>query len=558
MATPCSISINSQGKTDNSLESTKVPEPWSASEGSLQGIDTQIEDFQDFKRLILGGCDPNIQQGRRLFHSQGEEDTVTRSIESEQTFEKYYDQARVETNVDSSLQDNTDITTLRIMADQYQPSTDSVLTETRPRTLLSPVSGQSLREQVGHRRTISAANSTAQRANYEASQPFGSRSPSIIPEPMPSANNIPVGDSRLEPQPIDIPIQPHPTHLGLHPPLKPSKQPSQSSAYQVQVITELEPPRLEKDEYIVSLPLPSRVQDQYSRTVRYYQKSIQNILQAEIPEKSSMADTVKLLARLENISTHIDLENDTALSQSDVPLAEEANWAASCSAKFQFLRTLLNMMRHHDDSRVVVVAREGQLLDILERFLKAISVAFERLDSRDVMITEPNVRVILLPSGRLEGRITVFVDLIIAFDSSFDRYDTQVAAMRRRHPLKPDRACPIVYLLVYSSADHIQRCVPEMKSAMDKHKTVINCIVQTKSRVGVLEPGESRPDAAAEEVAAFVEAGGTEKNWTLPRIQVIKLQGLELMSASQSTGGYRPVENTSPIWRHRDTVRMLH
>ena len=565
-----SIVRNRENRKTGSLERESELEWCSTSEGSSWRPTIQ-DRSETSEGSILGTRDPNSQPDRGLLYPQDKEEATIQSIETEDIVEEpaleaqiTSIQARNASLFDWAISIDIDSSQSRNMSDRYQPTTDSVLSEVRPRTLLSPVSGQSLREQVGHRRTISAANASAHRANYEASQPYGSRSPSIIPEPIPPVNSVSVGNSRLEPQTIDIAIQPHPTHLSLHTPLKPSRLSLQSQAPQVQVITELDQPRLEKNEYIVSLPLPSRVQDQYSRTVRYYQKSIQNTLQAEIPEKSSMLDTAKLLTRLENISTHIDLDNDTALSQTDVPLEDEANWAVSCSAKFQFLQSFLASLRHCH-VHVSIVVRKGQLLEVLERFLSVQNVTVRRVDTSkvgDLDNTKSPLYVTLVASGKdWRARTPDFASMVIAFDSTFDSQEKQVRALRT-HPLELNRRLsPVVHLVIYSSADHIERCLPEMKSAMDKHKTIINCIVQTKSRVGVLQPEEPKPDAAAEEVAAFVEAGCKENAWTLPKIQVVKLQGLELMTASQSsthTAHYGLAGEISPIMHQGDiSVRML-
>ena len=423
-----------------------------------------------------------------------------------------------------------------------RPTIDSLLSGPPPGTNSSG-SGD-LRDQLRNVRALSAANTTALRASIEAGQTRqDSRSPSVIPEPN---QYKPVGYSRLEPKSIIPPVPRYPNQLSPHAPNKPSKLSSPPQTAQVDIITQLEPPKLGSASYAVPLPLPGRVRDQYYSTIRYYQRATNNLASMPYPDHVSIKDVEKMVARLNDVSNHVDLDDETTANNA-LSLDDEFQWAVTCSAKFRFLKHLLEYMRQ-DDFHIVIFAEQGRILDILDRFIESSKSAnLKRLGlgarNVDIISTDgavPPLRVTLIGSDSLEEPHNLqCADLIIAFDSTFNSSAPIVNALRRQ-PNALRRLCPIIYPMVYSSVEHIERCVPTMKSEVDQLRVVTQCVLQTRQEVGELQPEEAKPDAAAEEIAAFVRLGGSERDWTLFPIRSIQLVGLELELANQ---GYPSMSN---------------
>jgi hypothetical protein len=290
-------------------------------------------------------------------------------------------------------------------------------------------------------------------------------------------------------------------------------------------------------EFVVSLPMPARIQDQYIGTLME-SEAVMNTLIGSVDDAVDgplMRSVERLLSRLKSISTHVDLENETATPH-DVTPDTEVRWAVSCSGKFQFLQHLLNSMRHQA-GHIAIVAGGGRLLDILEKFLIGLHIDYNRPDAMArpmLQHADGQLHVSLIASG--EGHalpLPKFARLIIAFDTTFNAEAPQILALRRS-VVNLDYLSPVVHLLVYCSAEHITKCIPKSVQGVELLKTLICYVAYTRKEAGELLPSEASPMAAAEEVAAFIEAGGLEGQWTLPSIRPINVEGLEYTQSTQS------------------------
>ena len=240
-----------------------------------------------------------------------------------------------------------------------------------------------------------------------------------------------------------------------------------------------------------------------------------------------------MLDRVNKVTTHVDLDSADATTQEHEPDAE-AIWAQNCSAKFKFLHFLFKATRLHD-IHIAVVARSGRLLDILETFLKGHQVVYNRPDTvsrSDSNLARGLLQVTLLASGQ-EGAsyLPKPAKLVIAFDGSFNAKDPQVGLLRG-HLLNVHQLAPVIHLLVYSSAEHIERCIPESTEPIERTRRIVSCMTQTRHEVGQLTADELGAAGAAEEVAAFLEAGGLEPDWTVPAIRAI--DGLNVIESQDS------------------------
>ena len=510
------------------------------------------------KYTVLSEIDPNSQSSR-ISHTQSGKGQSQVSKASDDRFVSIRSHwttpaQTAQENIEHSIYKSAD----EISQDMagFRPSIPSLLNNTPPRPNSSgpPV----LREQLRNARALSAANTTSLRASFEAGQARqDSRSPSIIPEPI---QYRPVGDSRLEPQIVDLPLPRHPNQLSPHAPHKPSKLSSPPQTAQVDIITQLEPPDLGSATYTVPLSLPGRVREQYLSTIGDYRRATNNLVSVPYPDAATVKDVETMIVRLNNVSNHVDLDDDTTIDHE--PQGDEFNWAVTVSAKFQFLNHLLGHLQQ-DSMHIAIIAQQGLLLDIIGRFIEFGRMArFAKLVAGGQAVEQRYgesvslpLRVTLLPSGSLKDLKHLSpADLLIAFDSTFDSSAPSVGVLRR-HSATSGGLSPVVYPIVYAAVEHIERCVPTMKSSIDQLRVVTQCVLQTRQDMGELQPEEAKPDAAAEEVASFIRLGGQERDWTLLQIRNIQLVGLELEVANQ---GYPPMvgieQAMEPASRKRNMV----
>ena len=418
------------------------------------------------------------------------------------------------------------------MSDEPYFSMGSALRSPPSRLLPTAPVPMSFREKLRSMRAATAATSAARRATLEASPvPQGTKSPSVIPQP---PSQEPWRDSRLEIQTVEIPLPLRSPQIDTYAPLQPSKLAMHKEVSQTRVSKALDSPRLGANEFVVPLPAVARVRDQYVEQIGHYRKSIQRFAEAEVVDEAQIQEMQNFLTSLNNVSVHIDLDNDTTLTQEDIPPEHAMEWATASSAKFLFLKHLISTLLYHDE-HIAIVAHGDRLLDIIETFLKAMRVAYSRPDisiESDPKNTEGRLHISLFASG-VEGPTlsSKATSLILAFDYSVSAKDPQVVALRTQKP-NAGQLTPIVHLLVYASSEHIERSMPDRFTGLERMKAVVNCVTQAREVAGELLPTEAKPAAAAEEVAAFVEAGGLEDQWTLPCIRPIEIN-YELVEASQ-------------------------
>lgn len=324
-----------------------------------------------------------------------------------------------------------------------------------------------------------------------------------------------------------------------------------------QVVTSLRPSHLGPMEFVVPLGMNTRVRDQYISIMKYYHRSIEDS-QKERVSDDVLSQIRLMLDRLNRVTTHMDLDTGDDTSQEDVPAENLAMWAMNCSEKFRFLHHLFDALRNKN-LHLAIVAKAGQLLDIVETFLKGNHVAYKRPD----MLSKSNpkhvksrLEVTLLPSGT-EGSTSLpgGANLVIALDGSFCAHDAQVMKLRT-HVTNVGQLAPVIHLLVYNSAEHIGRCISTTLDSVDRMRRIVSCLTQAGDEVGQLLPDESSTPAAAEEVAAFVEAGGLAHDWTFPAIRPIEdivaieyTQGMDTLTQPGPASAQRVVAPSAALKR---------
>lgn len=420
------------------------------------------------------------------------------------------------------------------------------LSSTRPGGSAASASGvpaQSLREKLKEMRATSRANATSRRSSLDQRESrHDTKSPSLAPEKVDA--HVQEEQSRLEVRhlkaPADLPlptlpmraIQPPP-----HTPTYPSKLSFHTEVSYRQKSTALVPTHLKEMEFVVPLSMSPRVRDQYVSTISYYQKEIETFMKVETPSDEIVGKVQVMLDRVKQVTTHVDLDGGGGASQGQEEAVDEAVWAETCSAKFLFLRHFLNSLRYFD-VHIAIIARPGLLQDILETFLKGTHTKYNRpatVSRSEPSIARGRLDVTLIESGE-EGASALPkpANLIVAFDSSFNAQDVQVGILRG-HLVNVGQLSPVIHLLVYKSAEHIERCIPESMDSIERLRRIVSCMIQTRHDVGNLLPDEAGTAAVAEEVAAFVEAGGQETNWTFPSIRAIDdVEGIDFQDLESS------------------------
>lgn len=351
--------------------------------------------------------------------------------------------------------------------------------------------------------------------------------------------------------PVDVPLAVRTSQDGPHMLMRQNPAPYHPETSDVPKTASLTPCGLGVNEHTIGLAMNCRVRDQYASVINFLQKSIEKFMGSEMPEEASIQGARKLLTRINHITTHQDLDEGEVPEQSSQTSPEdEAIWAEDCSFKFKFLSHLFANMRN-DARHISIVARPGRTLDIIETFLKGRGVLYFRPDGRGS--SQPNdqryagcqLEVSIVPSGFGGMNLPVKpAALVIAFDGSVNVREPQVTRTRT-HP-GFDWAMPVVHLLVYKSAEHIERCVDDKLDETARLKKIISCMTQLRHDVGVLAPEDTPEWAAAEEVAIAIRQNGHQLTWSLPAIRAIPLDWLEPFQDVSTQDGSQSSDQEAP------------
>ena len=292
-------------------------------------------------------------------------------------------------------------------------------------------------------------------------------------------------------------------------------------------------------EFVVTLPMQPRILSQYVDTIEYYPQAISKNMTEPTIGEDIVERLNTLLYRLGNVATHIGLEGGGPSSQEEVSPEEEALYAELSSEKFKFLGHFLAITKNCH-LHIVVIAKPGHLLDILEMFMKGKHVFYSRRDTNTSGLKPDDSplfglqKVSIVSSG---GPISFPpADLIIAFDESFNAKDTQIAKLREPQARR-EGLTPVIRLVVYSSVEHLDLCLARSLEPIDRIRKLIFCVWHTQRSVGQLEPDEPDPAICAEEVAKFLYSAHITPAWTLPNIRPI--ENLPMMDSDSSLSDAR-------------------
>ncbi|KAL9000475.1 MAG: hypothetical protein Q9188_005668 [Gyalolechia gomerana] len=375
--------------------------------------------------------------------------------------------------------------------------------------------------------------------------------------PPPSQPYLPSGQQipfmvRPMPMQVDVPLAVRTTQSGQHTQIPQNHGPYVPQTPYVPKHASLAPCGLGVNEHTIGLAMNLRVRDQYTSVINLFRKPLDDFMNSDMPQETSIQEVRKLLARVNLITAHPDLDAQEAQEEfSQTTPEDEAGWAEECSFKFKFLGRLFSHMRN-DGVHISIVARPGPTLDLIETFLKGRGVAYFRPDGRgssppnEQRFADCRIRISIVPSGAEAMNLAVQpAALVIAFDDTFNVQDLQVQRMRTQPGI--EYIMPAVHLLVYKSAEHIARCLDVQMDGMARFRKIISCMTQLRRDVGKLPPEDMSFSAAADEVAIFLRLNGHQLKWALPPIRPIPLDVLEPLQDGSTQGSSQSSEQDAPI-----------
>lgn len=234
------------------------------------------------------------------------------------------------------------------------------------------------------------------------------------------------------------------------------------------------------------------------------------------------------MERLNNITTHPDLNIANHIKDTEPDLVKEASWADYSSAKFLLLGYIVDFASA-GNIHLIVMVQGGRSQQILERYFLGKGFVYTR--PREAMGSGSNVEVSMV-KGSLSFGIQTTQDTgiletykrpssLIALDATFDAKIPSVEHIRTTYA-RHDNLLPVIHLLVSNSSEHIGRCLSGLLET-DGLRLLIGCTLRYRGIVGDLQDDALGVHEDAEEILGWLLSDNPAISWPLPAIEPLKI-----------------------------------
>ncbi|KAJ6130361.1 hypothetical protein N7512_003141 [Penicillium capsulatum] len=305
--------------------------------------------------------------------------------------------------------------------------------------------------------------------------------------------------------------------------------------------------RLGPAEFAVTLPMDSRVKDDYERVLAGAAADLREFLDSFLPgTQVPLGDREylwpkmqELVEGLNNTSVHPDLNVPLHLSEGDSSPQKEASWAEYSSAKFLLLGHLIEMASDHD-LHLILAVQDDRKQALIERYLLGKGFAYTR--AREAMDGGLEVSLAKGPlsfgihSNENVNELLKAPSAIFAFDAAFNAKSPSVQHIRTTYT-RNEGLLPVVWLLVANSCEHVVRCLPDLPPANQMRALVLHT-ARLHDEVGDLQEGAFGVRQNAEEILHFLL--DSFASWSLPAVEPLDFVSTPEMdsSASSSDGSH--------------------
>ncbi|KAJ5104650.1 hypothetical protein NUU61_001997 [Penicillium alfredii] len=300
--------------------------------------------------------------------------------------------------------------------------------------------------------------------------------------------------------------------------------------------------RLGPSEFAVTLPMDSRVKDYYERVladaatdIREFIESFSSTEQMPDRERDRLQSSMnELVAQLNNVSTHPDLNISDHLKGAKPDLQRESSWAEYSSAKFLLLGHLVEITSTQDFHLVLAVQDEKRQR-VLERYLQGKGFSYTR--PREEMGSTLEVS---LAKGSLSFGIhsndsvrELFKppSAIFALDTSFNPKSPSVQHIRTTYA-RNGGLLPVIWLLIANTSEHIERCLPDIPEP-DRLRLLVRYTARLHEDVGDLQDDALGVHENAEEILGYLS--DSFASWPLPPIEPLPFVSIEESDSSGSS-----------------------
>lgn len=246
----------------------------------------------------------------------------------------------------------------------------------------------------------------------------------------------------------------------------------------------------------------------------------------------------ELAERLNNISTHPDLNISLHLMEADSNLPKEASWAEYSSAKFLLLGHLIALASAHD-IHVILAVQDDKRQKVIERYLRG--KGFDYTRPREEMGGGLEVSLAKGPlsfgihSNENVNELFKAPSAIFVLETAFNSKSPSVQHIRTTYS-RNEGLLPMVWFLVANSCEHIERCLPDL-SESDRLRFLLLYTARLHDEVGDLQSDAFGVHENADEILNYLL--DSFASWPLPAIEPLDFVSTpELDSSTPSSDEY--------------------
>jgi len=239
----------------------------------------------------------------------------------------------------------------------------------------------------------------------------------------------------------------------------------------------------------------------------------------------------EVTARLNNVSTHPDLNISQHCKYNDSELEQEASWAEYSSAKFLFLKYWIQLASTHD-LHVILEVRGEMKQKILERYLlgKGFNYTKPRAElggSVEVSMTKGSLSFGIHGNDGVQELFTS-PSAIFVLDTSFDPRSPSVQHIRTTYT-RSGSLLPVIWLLISNTCEHIGRCLPDLTES-ERLRLLLQETAHLRDNVGDLQDNALGVYEDVEEILGYLS--DRLATWPLPTIEPLHFASQEELDSS--------------------------
>lgn len=258
--------------------------------------------------------------------------------------------------------------------------------------------------------------------------------------------------------------------------------------------------------------------DQYDNTIQTHKDVVERFQSTSHPTEDLLLEIETVLERLRRIVVHPDLDNPETYTQYDVPAAADAKWTIDCSAKFYFLKHLIDELRHKELS-IAVICQSGQLLHIMERFLQGFQVSYYRADTGYAsQSADCKLNIKIMSPQEDASSDSVAADAVICFDNSAEAGGPALKLLQENTNSK----LAMMVLAVPGTVEHVERCLSPNLTRQQKLRALAHGVFDLRYEAGKLEHGQIPSIETAKIISDFVTSSENEREWSVAALSMLE------------------------------------